>query len=81
MDPLELKGKYIYCDLNVPRTGTSKLNDRLKLISELGWECVAVSIFVSSGQEIPPPIEVKESHGLKIFKRVTVSFVLMNTSR
>ena len=72
MDPLELKGKYICCDLNVPREGSSKLSDRLKLISELGWHSVAISTFVSSKQEIPEPMEIKETHGLNVFKRVTV---------
>ena len=73
MDPLELKGKYIHCDLNVPRAGTGKLSSRLKMISELGWECVAVSTYVASGQDIPEPEKPKENFGLKVYSRVTVS--------
>ena len=72
MDPLELKGRYIHCDLNVPRMGQSPLKDRLRMISELGWECVAISTYVPSGQEIPKPIDVKETFGMRVFHRVTV---------
>ena len=75
MDPLELRGEYIHCDLNVPVQGSSKLCDRLRLISELGWNCIALSVYVPSGEAIPlPPPLPKETFGLKVFFRITVCF-------
>lgn len=73
MDPLKAKGKVLSCDLNVPRNAASKLSERLEWLAELGWESVAVSTYVSSGEEIPPPIDVKETFGLDCFNRITVS--------
>ena len=74
MDPLKAKGRVLSCDLNVPRNGSSKLSERLEWMAELGWQSVAITTYVTSGDEIPPPIEIKDSFGLECFQRVTVSW-------
>ena len=74
MNPLEIKGKYLHCDLNVPYHGESKLADRLKMIKRMDWDAVCINTLVKSGQDIPPPPTVKEDFGLRIFNRVTVSY-------
>lgn len=72
MDPLKAKERVLSCDLNVPRNGSSKLSERLEWMAELGWQSVAITTYVSSGDEIPPPIDIKDSFGLECFQRVTV---------
>ena len=77
MNPLEIKGKYLHCDLNVPYHGESKLADRLKMIKRMDWDAVCINTLVKSGQDIPPPPTVKEDFGLRIFNRVTVSYKVL----
>ena len=79
MNPLDIKGKYIHCDLNVPYHGESKLVDRLQMIKRMGWEAVCITTLVKSGQDIPPPPQMTnyKQLGLKIFNRVTVSSIIM----
>lgn len=74
MNPLEIKGKYLHCDLNVPYHGESKLADRLQMIKRMDWDAVCINTLVKSGQDIPPPPAVNKDFGLRIFNRVTVSF-------
>ena len=73
MNPAELRGRKLHCDLNVPYHAEDKLTDRLKFIAKLGWDAVAITTLVKSGEQIPPPPpEVKETHGLKVYSRVTI---------
>ena len=74
MNPLEIKGKYLHCDLNVPYHGESKLADRLQMIKRMDWDAVCINTLVKSGQDIPPPPTINKDFGLRIFNRVTVSF-------
>ena len=80
MNPLEIKGKYLHCDLNVPYHGESKLADRLQMIKRMDWDAVCINTLVKSGQDIPPPPTINKDFGLRIFNRVTVSFFLMISS-
>ena len=38
MNPVELKGRQLHCDLNVPYHGEDKLNDRLRFMARLSWD-------------------------------------------
>ena len=67
MNPTELKGRHFKCDLNVPHHAENKLTERLSFIAKLGWDAVAITTRVKSGEPVPPPPPpVKETHGLKV---------------
>ena len=73
MNPLDIKGKYLHCDLNIPYHGEEKLADRLKMAQDMGWDCVAITVKIKSGEDIPPPPVINNTFGFtKIFTRATV---------
>ena len=43
------------------------------MLERMGWQRVAVTFTVKSGEEIPEPKDIKNETKLIIYKRVTVS--------
>ena len=71
MNPAELKGRKFHCDLNVPYHAEDKLTDRLKFIAKLGWDAVAITTIVKSG-EVPRVFPLFQSISEICYKKLKI---------